>query len=119
MSTLAPRRGSDLSDIADLRLRLANMRTELTSQLAAEPILDGGLLALLGNIGTALAALEDRAADGVELAERVAISDDGKTIRLALYTGREAVAVGELEPGYAAMIAGRLVAAVSHRLWRR
>jgi hypothetical protein len=76
------------------------------------------MLALLGNIGTALAALEDRAADGVELAERVAISDDGKTIRLALYTGREAVAVVELEPGYAAMIAGRLVAAVSHRLRR-
>lgn len=62
MSVLALRRGTDLSDIADLRLRLANMRTELISQLAAEPILDSGLLALLGSIGAALAALDDRAA---------------------------------------------------------
>jgi hypothetical protein len=34
------------------------MRTQLLERLAAEPVLDAGLLVLLGDVGAALAAVE-------------------------------------------------------------
>jgi hypothetical protein len=44
--------------LAGLRDRLLDMRDELVEQLAEADVLDGGLLALLGDVGGALAALE-------------------------------------------------------------
>lgn len=45
--------------LAALRHRLHEMRAKLVAQLAAADVLDGGLLALLGNVGIALLALDE------------------------------------------------------------
>jgi hypothetical protein len=52
---------------AALRKRLVEMREALVEGLAAEPDSDGGMLAVLGHIGAALAAI-----DGMPAAETVA-----------------------------------------------
>jgi hypothetical protein len=41
-----------------LRERLIEMREALVEGLAAEPHIDGGMLALLGHVGSALAAID-------------------------------------------------------------
>lgn len=43
---------------AALRERLIEMREALVEGLAAKPHVDGGMLALLGHVGTALAAID-------------------------------------------------------------
>lgn len=59
------------SDDADrLRARLMQLRADTLSRLAETPEgrpLDLGYLAILGNVGTALAALRDRCPDGGEV----------------------------------------------------
>jgi hypothetical protein len=43
-------------DLAELRERLVAMRLDLTERLAAR--IDGGVMALLGSVGAAIAALD-------------------------------------------------------------
>ena len=47
-----------------LRERLIEMREALVEGLAAEPHIDGGALALLGSVGSALAAIDAMPAAG-------------------------------------------------------
>jgi len=52
---IAETRGTDLHDV--LRERLVFMRTDLIERLAKGGI-DGGMLALLGSVGAAIAAID-------------------------------------------------------------
>jgi hypothetical protein len=97
------------------------MRAELIELLAAEPVLCGGRLALLGNVGAALDALDGVTSDGVDLSVagdmRVVVSDaPERPLVLTVYRGVEPLAVVELPPIAALTLTGRLLDAAGRRL---
>ena len=101
---------------AELRARLIAMRETLVEGLAAEPALDGGMLALLGNVGAALDALDRTPPEGAEPARWAVVKDDGREIRIVLYReGGEAAAV-VLDPRGAVHLAVDLLKAASRHL---
>ncbi len=104
-----------MTDPASLRTRLLDLRVDVLRKLAEAEHLDGGLLALLGNIAAALAALDAPSPDA-QPAERAVLVDDGETIRLVVYLGANRVAVVELSAARAVGLAGELIAAASRRL---
>jgi hypothetical protein len=88
---------------ADLRSRLCEMRAELVGKL--EQRIDGGMLALLGTVHGAIAAV-DAVPEDVADAARAVVSDDGETIQLMFY-GEDGAACGlELAPAHAVALAG-------------
>ena len=98
-----------------LRDRLLALRDDVLRQLAKADHLDSGLLALLGNVGAALAAL-DAAPEDVEPAERAVVVDDGNSIALVVYRGAAAVASVTLSPQRAVGIAVDLGSAARRQL---
>jgi hypothetical protein len=99
-----------------LRSRLVKLEGELTEKLTREDI-DGGFMAMLGQVGAALDAL-DRMPVEAEPAVQAVVSDDGTRIRLTLYSEAGAEAAVALTPIRAIALAGRLIAAASLRLSR-
>jgi hypothetical protein len=57
---------------AALRERLIEMREALVEGLAAKPHIDGGMLALLGSVGAALAAIDATDAETVASVQKAA-----------------------------------------------
>jgi hypothetical protein len=101
----------------DLRERLAAMRESLAAGLSCAPHIDGGHLALLGHVGTALSALDAIQPDGdAAPASRVVVIDDGETLRLTLYDGRGQVAAMALDPRRCVQLAGDLIRAAGRRM---
>jgi hypothetical protein len=77
--------------------------------------IDGGVMALLGTVNAALAAVDAVPVD-VALAARAVVSDDGKVIRLMFYAEDGAACGLELDPAHAVSLAGRLIEAALARL---
>jgi hypothetical protein len=81
-----------MNDRSDTRQRLVELRHQLVADLGCQ--VDGGTLALLGNVQGALVAIDALpGSDEVAPADRVVIADDGERITLTLYREAEAVAV--------------------------
>jgi hypothetical protein len=100
--------GDAVSDRRDvLRARLVEIRAELIETLTRDGI-DGGVLALFGNVGGALDAL-DRMPVEAEPALRAVVSDDGAGIRLTLHSEDGAAAAATLTPIRAIGFATRLL----------
>jgi hypothetical protein len=97
-----------------LRSRLEKLEGELIEKLAREEI-GGGFLAMLGQVGAALDAL-DRMPAEAEPAVRAAVSDDGTRIRLSLYSEAGAEAAVTLTPIRAIGLSHRLIEAPLSRL---
>jgi hypothetical protein len=95
-----------------LRSRLWEMRAELVGKL--EQRIDGGMLALLGTVNGAIAAV-DAVPEDVAPAARAVVSG-GETIRLTFYAADGAACGLELAPAHAVSLAGRLIEAASSRL---
>ena len=101
----------------DLRERLLTMREGLVDGLGSASHIDGGHLALLGHVGTALAALDASAPDGdAAPAGRVVVIDDGTTLRLTLYDSAGPVATVVLDTRRCVQLAGDLIRAASRRM---
>jgi hypothetical protein len=98
-----------------LRGRLVDLRDDTLRQLTALDYPDAGLLRLLGDANAALAAIDARPPEG-ESADRVALADDGETLRLTSYTQSGAVATVVLDPRQAIAIAGKLLDAAGPKL---
>ena len=98
---------------AETRRRLIEMRSGLLTDLDRQ--IDAGQLALLAGINAALAAIDAQPAER-EPADRVALADDGTTLRLTSYTQSGAVATVVLDPRQAIAIAGKLLAASAPKL---
>ncbi len=82
-----------------LRDRLLRLRSSALDQLAAADHLDAGMLAVLANVGAALAALDQVTITDAEQADRAVVTDvPGDAIRLTSCAGSDAMAVGELHP---------------------
>ncbi len=96
-----------MSDLRILRTRLEHMRDELLGRLSIK--VDGGDLALLGNIGAALAQVDALLPDGA----RVIVSADGRGIRRTTFVSRLAVASAEISAQRALGLASELLAASS------
>ena len=103
-----------MTDRADTRRRLVDMRERLLDDLDHQ--IDGGVLALLTGVNSALAAIDAGAPVDGEPAERAIVADDGKSIRLTLYTAEGPAATAEVPPIRALTIATELVAAAIARL---
>ena len=101
----------------DLRERLLTMREGLVDGLGSASHIDGGHLALLGHVGTALSALDAIQPDAEAApGSRVVVIDDGTTLRLALYDGNGQVAAVALDTRRAVHLAGDLIRAASRRM---
>jgi hypothetical protein len=98
-----------------LRPRLLVLRADALDRLAEADGIDGGMLALLGNVGAALDALDAVPVDAAPV-ERAVVVDDGTAIRLVLYDAAGAVAAVVIEPARAVRLAGELIASARHRL---
>ena len=93
------------------------MREGLVDGLGSAPHIDGGHLALLGHVGTALSALDTIPPDGdAAPAGRVVVIDDGTTLRLTLYDGSGTVAAVALDTRRAVQLAGDLSRAAGRRM---
>src|SRR5688500_17275718 len=106
-------------DFAGLHQWLLDMRAGLVEQLADADHLDAGMLALLGDVGAALAALDatgDCSAASARTSERAVVSDDGRDIRLVSYIGGAAVASVEMDAVRAVRLAHDLLDAAGRRL---
>lgn len=97
-----------MTGLAELRERLIAMRASLVEGMAASPTLDSGMLALLGNVGAALDALDLVGAAGPS-SDRAVVADDGETIALGIYRGPETVAVVPLDASRALILAAKLL----------
>jgi hypothetical protein len=95
------------------------MREHLLAMRAEElgRVIRDGRAPLLAVIETALARLNEIPAEA-HPSSRAVVSDDGRTIRLALYADTGAVAAVVLDPVYAIGLANRLLAAALSRLQR-
>ena len=102
-------------DVTALRDRLLRLRASTFRQLSAADHLDAGLLAVLGNVGAALVAL-DQMAVGVSEGGRVVATDDGSEIRIALYDPAGTIATAPISAQWALALAGQLVSAAARRL---
>ena len=100
----------------DLRERLLTMRESLVEGLGSAPHIDGGHLALLGHVGTALSALNAIPPDCAAPASRIVVIDDGTTIRLTLYDSDGSVAAVALDTRRAVQLAGDLIRATGRRM---
>jgi hypothetical protein len=98
-----------------LRERLIELRAEMLGRMVRKGAVEPGHLPLIAGVNAALDALGGMATEA-ELAGRVAVSDDGTTIRLTLYSERQAVAMVDIEPLHALALAGRLITAALARL---
>jgi hypothetical protein len=101
--------------LAALRARLTALRDDVLRQLAEDEVLDGGMLALLGNTAAALDALDTMPAEVVS-AERAVVADDGMRIKLVVYDGAAARGAVPLDSARAVNLAGALIAAAARRL---
>jgi hypothetical protein len=103
-----------------LRDRLLALRVDVLRQLAESEAIDGGLLALLGNVGAAITAIDAASpvAADAEPNARAVVSDDGTEIRLTLYAENGAVFAVPIAPGRAVALAGELIAAARPKLPR-
>jgi hypothetical protein len=101
---------------ADLRSRLCSMRSEIVEKLSQQ--FDGGFLALLGSVQSAIGAVDAVPEDEVEPAARAVVADDGTAIKLMFYSADGAACGLELDPAHAVSLAGRLLEAASARLVR-
>jgi len=104
---------------ATVRGRLVGLRDDALRQLAAADHLDGGMLALVGNVSSAIAAID--AAETVltaSLAERVVATDDGREIAVVTYSGADALARACLDPLAALHLGSQLVDAARRHLTR-
>ena len=102
--------------LAALRGRLLDMRADLVEQLAAADHLDAGLVALLGDVGAALADLDGLEDCVAATVDRAVVSDDGRDIRLVSYIGRVAVASAKIDAVRAVRLARGLLDAAGRRL---
>src|ERR1700676_150788 len=113
-----------MADLVALRSRLIALRHDALQRLAEADVLDGGMLALLGNtlarcpVGPAYAHAREaqRMRMTAPAAARAIVSDDGCEIRWVVYREAKTVAVVVLDPLRAIAIAGELIAAASRRL---
>ena len=101
-----------MSEPDPLRARLLALRTRALSAIGDDGGIDAGMLRLVADATTVL-AIADAGLDGVPMADRVVITDDGHRIMLAIYNAdrREPVAVVELEPRRALRLASNLLLA--------
>jgi hypothetical protein len=99
-----------------LRSRLLSLREDALRHLDEADALDGGLLRLLGDTSAALAAIDRQPPADAEPAARVVVSDDGREIRLTLYTENGAAFAAPIAPGRAVALAGELIAAARPKL---
>jgi hypothetical protein len=100
-----------------LRAVLVDMRSQLVEQLAEG--IDGGVLALLGTVHTAIAALEASeqiAANGAARDGRIVVSDDGTSLKVTVYRAKGLQATVELTAGQAAHLAASLASAAARRI---
>jgi hypothetical protein len=95
-----------------LRSDLVAMRTDLVERLAHDGI-NAGFLQLLADVNAAIEALDAVPPEDAAPADRAVITDDGREIRLAVYTGPDRVASVTLSPRRALAIAGQMIAAAS------
>jgi hypothetical protein len=93
-----------------LRKKLAKMRDE-----ELETMIRRGQLPRIGAIEAVLAALDELPAEA-QSAARVVVSDDGETVRVALYTEIGAIAAAPVAPARAIALAGELIAAAAPKL---
>jgi hypothetical protein len=98
-----------------LRARLVYIQAELVEMLARNEI-DGGMLALLGGVGAAVAAVDRMPDPKAAPATRAAVADDGQAIMLTLYDNTGHVAAAELDPLRTVALVGRLLEAALLRL---
>jgi hypothetical protein len=80
-----------------------------------EQRIDGGVMALLGSVNAALAAVDSAPVEAVAAA-RAVVADDGEAIRLTFYAADGGACGLELDPAHAVRLAGRLLEAASARL---
>jgi hypothetical protein len=111
-TTLPPPQGA-------LRDRLIALRADTLRQLAGADFLVPGFLQLLAGINAAMVALDAVPPEDAALADRAIIADDGREIRLTLFTGVGAVAAVALNPQRAVDLAGKLIAAALPKLGPR
>jgi L-alanine-DL-glutamate epimerase-like enolase superfamily enzyme len=92
-----------------LRAMLADMQASLVERLARR--FDGGNLALLGTVGTALAALDRAGVDSAATGRSVVVCQrPGGALTVVVTRAEDAEAV-ELDPHSAIALAGELIAA--------
>ena len=110
----APVQATAEPDLATLRRRLIAMRQELVADLGIE--IEGGTLALLGSVNSAVAAIEAELVIEADPADRAIVSDDGEAILLTVYAADRRAAAATLTRHGAVRLAGRLITAASRIL---
>jgi hypothetical protein len=98
-----------------LRERLIELRDDALGRMLRRGAIEPSHLPLIAGINAALDALDSLPVEA-EAAARAVVSDDGREIRLTLYTEAGAVAAVVLDPVRAVALAQRLIAAALPRL---
>jgi hypothetical protein len=90
----------------ELHAQLTDMRSTLIDQLRGR--IDGGTLALLGSVGSALETLDRSPITApIQPAGRVVVTEEGREIRLTVYHNEEIAIAVPLDPARA--LAGVLI----------
>jgi hypothetical protein len=107
-----------VSGIARLRERLIELRDDALGRMLWRGAVEPGQLPLIAGINAALYALDSLRIEA-EAVDRAVIGDDGREIRLTLYSEASAVATTVLDPIRAIALAQRLIATALARLSSR